>query len=109
MRFADDSLRSLFNMSDRNFFRNLCWLATYDDKIADDVKALYQTYIDDLAIIIKQLMPSLSDDACLQRSTIIVSLYEGLGLVVDLDLEKSTAKPLIETTHESALQIALLP
>ncbi|WP_339674140.1 TetR/AcrR family transcriptional regulator [Dasania marina] len=106
MRYVSDCVGSLFKSSDRNFFRNLFWLATYDDKIADDVKQLYKAYIDDLTRLITLLNPYISIEECRAKATIIVSLYEGLGVVVDTDLQLSTSQKLIEATHQSALMIA---
>ncbi|MGK0440992.1 MAG: AcrR family transcriptional regulator [Pseudohongiellaceae bacterium] len=106
LRYVNDCVCSLVKGSDRNFFRNLFWLATYDEKIADDVKALYQTYIDDLTRLIKLLNPYISEEESRSKATIIVSLYEGLSIVVDTDLQLDSSLSIIEATHKSALMIA---
>ena len=106
MQFVGDSVGSLFKSSDRNFFRNLFWLATYNEKIAEDVRDLYQAYIDDLSRLITKLNPSITPEACNHRATIIIALYEGLGIVVDTDLQLESAQNLIEETHRNALLIA---
>ena len=106
LRYVSDCVGSLYKNSARNFFRNLFWLATYDDKIAEDVKELYQTYIDDLTRLIKLLNPYITVEEARSRATVIVSLYEGLGVVVDTDLQLASARNIIDATHKSALLIA---